>query len=168
MWAPLPRSFLSAATLVVALGILCLLARPGLAQTTNGQGAGGLDVTLLGAILSSITITVSGTTNPGTGLGTTVTGAGNRGTIGFGNYSIGGTSLNTGDLYRIASGQNPGAYLVATLRVQNTFSGGGGNVAAVDIQRTKPCAGNPAIPCGNPGSRFFALPPGQGRIFPHW
>jgi len=101
-----------------------------------------------------------------------VTGNGIQGVVNFGTYNLAGPPL-TGDKQYVNNGSGgPGNYLIATLTVKTTFSGGGTMQAAVDIQRTNACGPAPDIACGAPGRLFFAkqVPrkPNQKVTWPTW
>lgn len=156
---------------MVLVAILLLPVRPSLAQTVQSTGANaGLDVTLRGTITSSIAISVTGSVDQNGGRTTNITGSGPTGVVDFGTYDLPGP-LTNGDKHRVNS--NPkGNYLVATLTVMTTFSGGGTTNAAVDIQRANPCGGPPDVSCAGNGSLFYAkmLPrrPNQKASWPKW
>src|SRR5512138_2314172 len=104
--------------------------------TTSGQTIGKMEVELTGTITSSVVLTVEGSTNENGGASTAVTGTGNRGTVSFGNFRRGGPG--TGESYHV-DGAVKGTYLVATIRLKTQFSGSGGPLAVLDIQRSSPC-----------------------------
>ena len=149
-----------------------LLAQPGPSEaqvSTRGETLGRMDLTLTGTIASSVTLSVEGSVNQNGGISTIVRGVGNRGSIDFGNFRAG--SLGTGEMYHL-DGAAQGSYLVATLRLKTRFSGSGGSRAVLDIQRATPCGGTPRLPCGSPGSLFFAKMsrrvPNQAVAWPTW
>jgi hypothetical protein len=131
-----------------------------------------VDLTLAGTITSSITIYVTGSTDLQGNVSTVITGNGVQGVVNFGTYNLGGPPL-TGDKQYVNNGHGgPGNYLIATLSVRTTFSGGGSMQAAVDIQRTNPCGPAPDVACGAPGSLFYAIQaprkPNQKVTWPTW
>jgi hypothetical protein len=146
--------------------------RPSAAQTVESRGStkAAADLDLGGTIVSSVSITVNGSIDQNGGATTTITGAGVQGVVDFGTYDLAGPLAN-GEKQRVNS--NPkGNYLVATLRVTATFTGGGAANAAVDIQRTNPCGGAPDVSCAGSGSLFYAKMtprrPNQRASWPKW
>jgi len=149
-----------------------LLLQPGasFAQvSTRGQTLGKMDIELTGTITSSVTLSVEGSVNQNNGVSTVVMGAGNRGTVNFGNFRAG--SPGTGELFHV-DGAAKGSYLVATMRLRTRFTGSGGARAVLDVQRATPCAGTPGLVCGGAGSLFFAKMPSrvanQAVAWPAW
>jgi hypothetical protein len=140
------------------LGGLLLPIRQSAAQiTARGSSQGLVDLTLTGTVTSSIAISVTGSVDLQRGVATVITGNGVQGVVNFGTYNLAGMPL-TGDKQTVPiAGGGPGSYLVATLTVRTTFSGGGSMQAAVDIQRTNPCGPAPDIACGSPGRLFYAV-----------
>lgn len=112
-----------------------------------------MELTLTGTITSSVELSVEGSTNQNGGATTIVTGTGSNGTVNFGDFRGGHPS--TGESFRV-DGPARGHYLVATLRLRTHFTGGGGNRAALDVQRAVPCGATANLPCGSPGSLFYA------------
>jgi hypothetical protein len=136
---------------------------------SHGQTLGRMELTLTGTITSSVVLTVEGSTNQNGGASTMVTGAGNRGTVSFGSFRGGRPA--TGEAYYV-DGPTKGTYLVATIRLKTQFSGAGASRAVLDIQRATPCGSSPGLPCGGPGSLFYAKMihrvPNQPAAWPAW
>ena len=155
------------------LGVVLLPARPSAAQVrSRGTNQGAVDFTLQGTITSSITIFVTGSVDLQGNVATVVTGNGIQGVVNFGTYNLAGAPL-TGDKQYVNNGNGgPGNYLIATLTVGTTFSGGGSMLAAVDIQRSSPCGPAPDVACGAPGRLFYAFQvprkPKQKATWPTW
>jgi hypothetical protein len=155
---------------VTILALLLLHPTSSKAQvSTRGQTLGRMEIALTGTITSSVALTVEGSVNQNGGVSTIVTGSGNRGTVDFGNFRAG--APGTGELFHV-DGPVKGSYLVATLRLKTHFSGSGGAHAVLDIQRASPCGGTPGLPCGHPGSLFYAKmsrrAPNQAVAWPTW
>jgi len=163
----LARSAAALATLMLA----CLLAANSAAQTTShGQTAGSVNIALTGTITSTVVITVEGSVNQNGGASTMISGAGAHGAIDFGNFRVPGPSQN-GERYHV-EGSVPGHYLVATVKLKTQFSGTGSTRAVLDIQRANPCGALPELPCGAPGSLFYAKmarrTPNRLAAWPAW
>lgn len=148
------------------------LLSPGMAAAqavSQGQTMGRTTLTLAGTITSSVVLTVEGSVNENGGAMTAVTGAGNQGTVSFGNFRNLGPS--TGESFRV-DGAVKGTYLVATIRLKTEFSGSGGSRAVLDIQRATPCGSMPGLTCEGPGSLFYAKMvqrvPNQPAAWPAW
>jgi len=128
-----------------------------------------MELTLSGTISSSVSVSVEGSVNQNGGAATQVTGTGSRGSVDFGNFRRGGPG--TGESFHV-EGAVKGTYLVATLRLRTRFSGTGSTRAVLDIQRATPCGGTPGLPCGTPGSLFYAKMvrrvPNQPAAWPAW
>jgi hypothetical protein len=158
------------------MGALLLPARQSAAQQVRSSGGGNqgvVDFTLQGTITSSITIFVTGSVDLQGNIPTVITGNGTQGVVNFGTYNLAGPLL-TGDKQKVNGGGSggPGNFLIATLTVGTTFSGGGSMLAAVDIQRSNPCGPVPDVACGSPGSLFYAFQvprkPNQRATWPKW
>lgn len=158
---------------VAALGLL--LAGIGVARAqgqvvAQGERLGTMELILTGTITSSVSISVEGSTNQNSGATTVVTGTGDRGSVNFGSIGPGGAPA-TGESFHV-DGAAPGTYLVATLRLRTRFTGGGGTRAVLDVQRAMPCGSTPGLPCGSPGSLFYAKMPrrvaNQPAAWPAW
>ncbi len=163
---------LSIAACAAAMGALLLPVRQSAAQATSSGQLGAMDFTLRGTITSSITIFVTGSVDLKGNVATVITGNGTQGVVNFGTYNLGGLPL-TGDKQAVNSGNGgPGNYLIATLTVGTTFSGGGTMLAAVDIQRSNACGPAPDVACGSPGRLFYAFQiprrPKQRATWPTW
>ena len=165
--------------LKAAIGIAFLFPRAGAsrAQTVtsvsldaSGQRLGTIELTLTGTITSSVSVSVEGSTNQNGGATTIVNGTGERGSVDFGSFHAGATPA-TGESFHV-DGAVPGTYLVATLRLRTRFTGGGGTLAVLDVQRAAPCGSTPGLPCGSPGSLFYAKMvrrvPNQPAAWPAW
>jgi hypothetical protein len=164
---PPARSAMAAASLMLAW----FLPANGASQTTShGQTIGAMNITLTGTITSAVVLTVDGSVNENNGAITTIVGSGPQGSIDFGTIGAPGPSTN-GERYHV-DGPVPGHYLVATVRLKTQFSGGGGTRAMLDIQRANPCGGAPELPCGAPGSLFYAKAaqraPNHPAAWPAW
>jgi hypothetical protein len=158
----------------VVAGVALLPVRPSAAQQVRSSGTnhGATDLTLAGAITSSISIFVTGSVDLQGNVPTLVTGNGVQGVVNFGTYNLAGLPL-TGDKQYVNNGNGgPGNYLIATLTVGTAFSGGGAMLAAVDIQRANPCGPAPDVACGAPGRLFYAYQvprkPKQKVTWPTW
>jgi hypothetical protein len=155
----------------MALALTLSWPSPGEAQTqTQGETLGKIELNLTGTITSSVTVSVEGSVNQNGGATTMVTGTGSQGTVDFGN--IRGGVPGTGESFRVNSNEAQGTYLVATIRLRTRFSGSGGSRAVLDIQRAAPCGASSGLPCGGPGSLFFAKMvqrvPNQPAAWPTW
>ena len=155
------------------VGGLLLPVRQSAAQVTSrGTNQGFSDLTLAGVLTSSIAINVTGSIDLQGSVSTLVTGSGVQGIVNFGTYNLAGLPLTGDKQYVNAGSGGPGNYLIATLSVRTTFSGGGSMQAAVDIQRSNPCGPAPDIACGAPGRLFFAKQaarkPNQHVSWPTW
>jgi hypothetical protein len=155
------------------LGGLLLPVRQGAAQVrSRGTNQGIVDLNLSGTITSSIAIYVTGGIDLQGNVATVITGNGVQGVVNFGTYNLAGAPLTGDKQYVNAGGGGPGNYLIATLSVRTTFTGGGSMRAAVDIQRTSACGPAPDIACGAPGRLFFAKQasrkPNQHVTWPTW
>lgn len=145
------RSAIAGAILTLA----SLLPASGTPQTTEGgERLGSADITLTGTITSTVVLSVEGSVNQNGGASTVIVGSGAHGSIDFGNFRAPGPSGN-GERYHV-DGPVAGHYLVATIKLKTRFSGGGDARALLDIQRATPCGGPPELPCGAPGSLFYA------------
>jgi hypothetical protein len=135
----------------------------------HGQTLGRMDVTLTGTIASSVTLTVEGSINQRVAASTIVRGGGPRGAVDFGNFR--GGLPATGEVYQV-DGNAKGSYLVATLRLRTRFTGAGGSRAVLDIQQATACGATAGLPCGAPGSLFYAKMaqrvPNQAVAWPTW
>jgi hypothetical protein len=159
------------AVAVAIMTLACLLPSSSTSQTgSQGQTLGSVNIALMGTITSTVVLTVEGSTNQNGGAGTTIAGSGARGTIDFGNFRVPGPSAN-GERYRVERAAQ-GHYLVATVKLKTQFSGSGGTNAVLDIQRANPCGGPSELPCGAPGSLFYAKlarrVPNQPAAWPAW
>lgn len=160
-----------AAWAVLLAGSL-LPVRPSAAQVrSRGSTQGHTDITLGGTLTSSISIFVTGSVDLQDNVPTVITGNGVQGVVNFGVYDLAGPPL-TGDKQRVNRNHGgPGNYLVATLTVGTTFSGGSG-LAAVDIQRANLCGPAPDVACGSPGALFYAFQaarrPNRRVTWPTW
>jgi hypothetical protein len=156
----------------ITVGLL-FPARQSAAQVrSRGTSTGAMDMTLSGTITSSITISVTGSIDLQGNVATVITGNGTQGVVNFGTYNLAGPPL-TGDKQYVNNGNGgPGNYLIATLTVATSFSGGGTMRAAVDIQRSNACGPAPDIACGAPSSFFYAKQasrkPNQHVTWPTW
>jgi hypothetical protein len=156
---------------VSVLALALFLPSIGTAQTTShGQTAGSANITLAGTITSTVLLTVEGSVNQNGGASTMIVGAGAHGAIDFGNFRTPEPVAN-GERYHV-DGAVPGHYLVATVKLRTQFSGGGSAHAVLDIQRANPCGAAPELPCGAPGSLFYAKTarraPNQPAGWPAW
>jgi hypothetical protein len=157
---------------VVLAGLLLPVRQSAAQVRSTGSNQGITDLTLRGTITSSITIFVTGSVDLQGNVPTVITGTGVQGVVNFGTYNLAGLPL-TGDKQYVNNGNGgPGNYLIATLTVGTTFSGGGTMLAAVDIQRSNPCGPAPDVACGAPGRLFYAFQvprkPRQKATWPTW
>ncbi|MFN0063530.1 MAG: hypothetical protein ACKVPX_13560 [Myxococcaceae bacterium] len=155
---------------LLALAML-VFSLPSFGQVATGTGSGGasgprVEITLQGAVTSSLEIWVTGSTNLLNGTPTVVTGAGTSGVVNFGVYNLAGPLL-TGEKHRVNSPPR-GNYLVATLTTGVRFSGGITR-ASVDIQRTNPVGGPLDVPFANLLYAFQFIKNKGGKLsWPNW
>jgi hypothetical protein len=160
---------------MAAMGLLVLFgtrAHAWVSAVSAGSAGASTTITLTGNIQSFITVALKGSVNQRLSSVTTVSSAGPVSSVDFGGISIAGAATN-GERHEVAGpdGSFIGYYLVATLSVETRFAGVAGASARLDIQRANQCGAWPDVPCGEPGSLFFARtnPPALGPLtWPAW
>jgi hypothetical protein len=141
------------------------------AQVTSRGGSTSqptqVNVTLAGDVTTSVKLQIDGSVDLATNVPTVVNGAGTSGIVNFGTYNV-ASPLLTGEKHRSNTLPNRGTYLVATLTVTVTLTGGL-TTATVDVQRSNPIAGPPDVAAGR---LLVALPSGgqknQKLSWPRW